>query len=82
MLRRRAFPLCLACVPLLLASAAGGARADDPVLVGTVGLNDSFTINLADASGQKVYLLRPGTYTILVHDYSMVHNFRWPRTPT
>ena len=51
------------------------AHADNPVLVGTVGLNDSFTIDLKDASGTHVTDLRPGTYTILVHDYSKIHNF-------
>jgi hypothetical protein len=51
------------------------AHADNPVLVGTVGLNDSFTIDLKDAAGKHVNDLAPGTYTIVVHDYSAIHNF-------
>jgi hypothetical protein len=66
---------------LLIALAAalvllpGAARADNPVLVATVGANDSFSIALTDASGAKVTHLDPGTYTIQVHDLSEIHNF-------
>jgi plastocyanin len=51
------------------------AHADNPVLFGSVGLNDSFTIDLKDAAGKHVSDLLPGTYTIVVHDYSAIHNF-------
>jgi plastocyanin len=51
------------------------ARADNPKLVATVGLNDSFTISLRDASGSPVTHLDPGTYDIQVHDLSEAHNF-------
>ena len=46
------------------------ARAENPVLEGTVGTNDAFVISLVDASGVKVTHLDPGTYTIHVHDRS------------
>jgi len=49
---------------------ASGARADDPVLTGSVGAGDSFAISLAGAVD-----LQPGTYTLLVHDHSAIHNF-------
>jgi hypothetical protein len=58
-----------------LLSAAGSARADNPMLVGDVGLGDSFTISLKDASGAPVTHLATGTYTLLVHDHSAIHNF-------
>lgn len=56
-------------------SAAGYGRADSPSLVGAVGLGDSYSISLKDATGKAVTHLDPGTYTLLVHDYSALHNF-------
>jgi plastocyanin len=61
---------------LLLAAAIvlfGGAsaRADNPTLTGTVGTGDSFTISLSQRS------VAPGTYTLLVHDRSAIHNFHF-----
>jgi plastocyanin len=44
-------------------------------LVGDVGAGDSFTISLKDTSGAAVTHLDPGTYTLLVHDHSAIHNF-------
>lgn len=58
---------------LLLPSSA--ARADNPVLVATVGLGDGFNISLKDAGGNPVMHLDPGTYTIQVHDDSELHDF-------
>jgi plastocyanin len=60
----------------LLALPAGAARSDDnPVLDAIVGTNDNFDITLNDASGRKIARLAPGTYTIVVHDRSAIHNF-------
>jgi hypothetical protein len=53
----------------------GAARADNPVLVATVGVGDGFNISLKDASGSPVKHLDPGTYTIQVHDESEIHDF-------
>lgn len=58
-----------------LLSAAGSARADNPMLIGDVGLGDSYSISLKDASGAPVKHLATGTYTLLVHDHSAIHNF-------
>jgi hypothetical protein len=58
-----------------LLSAAGSARADNPMLVADVGLGDSFSISLKDATGARVTHLAIGTYTLLVHDHSAIHNF-------
>jgi hypothetical protein len=63
--------LPLATVAVLLA--AGGARAENPRLVATVGPGHS--IRLGDASGNKVTRLAPGTYAIRVYDSSQEHNF-------
>ncbi|TML74611.1 MAG: hypothetical protein E6G13_00425 [Actinobacteria bacterium] len=65
--------LLTALAALVLPAAA--ARADNPVLIATVGVNDGFNISLKDANGQNVTHLDPGTYTIQVHDLSTIHNF-------
>jgi plastocyanin len=66
----------LALVALLaaLAVGAGAARADNPVLTGVVGTNDAFQISLSDANGTVTHL-DAGTYTLVVHDRSTIHNF-------
>ena len=66
----------LLAVLALAAFGAGGARADNPQLVGTVGTNDGFTISLA-FNGSPATHLDPGTYTLLVHDRSQIHNFHF-----
>jgi plastocyanin len=66
-----------AVVALLALAFAPFGRADDAtMLIGSVGKNDAFKIDLTDATGKHVRWLPPGTYTILVHDYSAIHNFR------
>ena len=64
-------------VLLLLSAlgAAGGARADNPVLTGVVGTNDAYRISLTGPTGGPVRSLDPGTYALLVHDNSQIHNF-------
>jgi plastocyanin len=64
--------LTLALAALVLP--ATGA-ADNPVLTGDVGKDDSFAISLVDASGAPVTHVDAGTYTIVVHDHSSEHNF-------
>ena len=59
----------------LPAAGAGATRADNPVLTGDVGANDSFAISLTGPTGSPVRNLDPGTYTLLVHDRSTIHNF-------
>jgi plastocyanin len=54
---------------------AGGARSSDPTLEGVVGTNDAFSITLKDASGNRVTHLDPGSYTVVVHDRSTLHDF-------
>ena len=64
--------LLLIVLPLVLGSAPA-AGADPPLLIGTVG--PGFTIGLTDANGKPVDVLTAGTYDVLVHDLSDVHNF-------
>ena len=58
----------------LLAGHAGAAPAH-PTLVAKVGLHDAYRISLTFPNGRPVRTLRAGTYTIVVHDYSKLHNF-------
>ena len=66
-------------IPFLLAATAaalvvaGPTAADNPQLVGNVG--PGFTISLHDPAGNAVNHVDPGTYTLLVHDQSDIHNF-------
>jgi hypothetical protein len=66
----------LAAALAVLALPAGAARSEDnPVLDAIVGTNDGFDISLNDATGRKISSLPAGTYTIVVHDRSAIHNF-------
>jgi hypothetical protein len=52
---------------------AGPTGADNPMLVGNVG--PGFSISLHDPAGNAVNQIDPGTYTLVVHDQSDIHNF-------
>ena len=67
--------LLVAATVAVLAGGAGAARADNAVLTGDVGLGDSYTITLKDATGARVTHLDTGTYTLVVHDHSTLHDF-------
>jgi plastocyanin len=71
--------LIVAAVAGLLAGfgMTGGSHAASRAgqLVGDVGQGDSFTISLKDSTGAAVKHVDPGTYTLLVHDHSAIHNF-------
>jgi hypothetical protein len=70
--------LILLIASLLAASALAsgvGAASSQRVLVAKVGLHDSYRISLTLANGRRVRTLPAGTYTIVVHDYSKLHNF-------
>lgn len=57
------------------AASVSAARGDAGTLTGTVGTGDAFTIGLVGPSGSPVTHLDPGTYTLLVHDRSSLHDF-------
>ena len=67
----------LAAVVVLAGALAvpAGAGSSATVLIGKVGLHDSYTISLTFTNGKKVKTIPAGTYTLLVHDYSKIHNF-------
>ena len=59
---------------------SGGPAANAPLqhpksLVGEVGKNDAFVIQLLDDTGAPVRHLAAGTYQLLVHDDSGIHDF-------
>jgi plastocyanin len=58
-----------------LALPATAAQRDAPVLDAVVGENDAYTIGLFFPDGTRVNTLKPGTYTVVVHDKSAIHNF-------
>ena len=62
----------LICLALPFTSAA---RSSTPTLIGKVGLHDAFVITLTFPNGKRVKSIPAGTYTIVVHDYSKLHNF-------
>jgi plastocyanin len=64
-------------VALVVAQGAGATQTSK--LVGAVGKNGSFTITLKNARGKVVRTLPAGTYTIVVRDYSTLHNFELER---
>jgi plastocyanin len=52
-----------------------GAAGETQQLVGAVGKGDANVITLQNAAGERVSRLDPGTYSLLVHDFSTFHNF-------
>ncbi len=66
-----------ACLIALVAAFVPGsaAPADTPVLTAVSGTNDAFAISLTDSTGAKVTHLDAGTYSIVVHDRSTIHDF-------
>src|ERR1041385_8305842 len=64
-------PLTAAIV--LVLAAAGPSAADNGQLTGNVG--PGYVISVKDATGGAVTQLDPGTYTLVVHDQSDIHNF-------
>ena len=57
---------------LLLAGSAGAAM--HPKLVGVVGKNNAYTIRLT-LNGKTVKTIKAGTYTVVIHDDSSLHNY-------
>jgi plastocyanin len=57
------------------ASAFGRSRDEPPRLDAVVGTNDAFDIALNGPDGTLIKRLAPGTYTVVVHDRSRLHNF-------
>jgi hypothetical protein len=65
-------------VTLVVAALAASALArtqGTQTLSGTVGKNDAYKITLLNSSGKLVKTLKAGTYNVVIHDDSTVHNF-------
>lgn len=65
----------LAAATAALALAAGTHASQHPKLIGTVGKNDAFKISLTTADGKAAKTLKAGTYTVVIHDDSALHNY-------
>jgi plastocyanin len=59
---------------VLAVTATAGAAAH-PKLTGVVGKNGAYKITLTNSAGKLVKKLKPGTYTVVVHDDSGIHNY-------
>ncbi len=64
-----------ALVAAVLAPAAAARTGANPTLIGKVGLHDAYRITLTFTNGKPVKSIPAGTYTLVVHDYSKIHNF-------
>jgi plastocyanin len=69
----RAFAV-LAVVAAVFAVPAVAGAMSHPKLVGTVGKNNAFKIDLT-SNGKAVKTLKAGTYTLVIHDNSSIHNY-------
>lgn len=49
--------------------------ATHPTLIGIVGKHNAYTIALVNAAGKAVKKLKPGTYRVVIHDDSSIHNY-------
>jgi plastocyanin len=67
--------LAAAVTAAVLAVTATAGAAGHPKLFGTVGKNGAYKIKLVNASGKLVKTLKPGTYTVVIHDDSAAHNY-------
>jgi len=73
MIRLTTLAAALAAVVLAVTASAGAAG--HPKLYGTVGKNGAYKIKLLNAAGQLVKTLKAGTYTVVIHDDSGIHNY-------
>jgi plastocyanin len=55
--------------------ATAAQSATHQKLIGTVGKNDAFKITLTTSAGKLVKSLAAGTYTVVIHDDSSLHNY-------
>jgi plastocyanin len=72
---RLALVTVLAAALAAVLSATALARPNaHPKLIGVVGKNDAYSISLA-FNGKIAKTLKAGTYTIVIHDDSQLHNY-------
>jgi hypothetical protein len=73
-MRRPLLPATLAVAALLAVPAVAGAMSH-PKLTGVVGKNNAYKITLSNSKGKVVKTLKAGTYTLVIHDDSSLHNY-------
>jgi plastocyanin len=59
---------------LALAAVSLASGASHPMLTGVVGKNDAYKISLT-FNGKVAKSLKAGTYTVVIHDDSKMHNY-------
>jgi hypothetical protein len=64
----------LAVVAAVLAVPTVADAMSHPKLIGTVGKNDAYKINLT-SKGKVAKTLKAGTYTFVIHDNSSIHSY-------
>jgi len=74
MIRLSAVTSCAAVLVAALALAGPAGAASHPKLVGVVGKNDAYKITLS-FNGKIAKTLKAGSYTIVIHDDSQMHNY-------
>lgn len=71
-----ALALALALAALVTAvSATAHPQSTHPRLIGVTGKNGAFKITLKTPAGKLVKTLKAGTYTVVIHDDSGIHNY-------
>jgi len=74
MIRLGAIAASVAAAVAVLASAGTADAASHPKLIGVVGKNNAYTITLS-FDGKIAKTLKAGTYTVVIHDDSGIHNY-------
>jgi plastocyanin len=72
------FRIALVIATMVFLSYPSVARPSNPILVGKDGLrraHNAYVISLTFPDGTRVTSIPAGTYTLVVHDYSRIHNF-------
>jgi plastocyanin len=67
--------LALALSAAVLVASAAARPAGVKTLTGVVGKNDAYKISLVDSKGKKVTKIAAGTYNLVIHDDSAIHNY-------
>ena len=65
----------LVSVAAFAVTALARPEASHPKLIGVVGQNDAYKITLKTSSGKLAKTLKAGTYTLVIHDDSAMHNY-------
>jgi plastocyanin len=74
MIRLSAIVAACAAAAAVLAFASHARAASHPQLIGVVGKNNAYKINLS-FNGKVAKTLKAGTYTVVIHDDSSIHNY-------